>query len=499
MATELTPAINRFQREPDWFCERTFGDVLWSKQREILRALAVHEKVAVASCHSIGKTFIASRAALWFMHSFAPATVATTAPTGHQVENLLWKEIRTAHAKLPPELRSQSECLTTRMKFFDAHGKEIPDHIAWGRSTNESSRFQGVHAPHLMAIIDEAGGDIPDEIFEAIDTWAGGGVYRELLIGNPTKAEGKFYRAFTNPELGYHTITVPVSATPNWTGEDLPDSVKSNLVQPERVEAWKADWGEDSAAFQSRVYARFPEEGAEAVIVPLAWTEVAKARRAEWEPSDDDTLQVGVDVARFGEDRTCVASRVGMAITALESTAEPTSAPRVASMASEAAARLWRQYKRPVLVLIDETGVGGGALDICQTRNDEGIIYAGFQFGGAALDNERRTNAGAEAYWNLRDYAQAKNGYPDLVIACEGDAVERFCAQVSARRYDYDPKGRVRIEPKPKIKKRGMPSPDEADAVVMAFATVEFEHEERVTAEDMYPEYETFQLGAARL
>lgn len=494
----LRPAVRRTQRDPVWWCERSLGDSLWSKQREVLQALARHEKVAVASANGIGKTFLASRAVLWFLHAYCPAIVATTAPTAHQVRNLLWREIRTAHGKLPPDLQAASKCLTTELQFFASDGSVRPDHLAWGRSTDEATQFQGVHAPHLMAVVDEAAG-VSDEIYEALDTWASGGVYRELLIGNPTEANGKFYRAFHNSELGYELIQVPVTQTPNWTGEELPDRVKASLVQPERVEAWRADWGESSAAYKSRVLAEFPSEDADAVIIPLGWVEEAKRRAETWEATERDSLQVGVDVARFGVDRTCVASRVGMALTGVTAADGGTSAPRVAAMAAETAINLRDTYGREVLVVIDETGVGGGALDVCHTRQDRGITYVGFQFGGAAIDNERRANAGAEAYWNLRDYAEGDNQFPDLVIACEGAEVDRFAAQVSARRYDYDSKGRVRLERKPDMKKRQLPSPDEADAVALAFATVEIESEERVGISDVVPGFEEFALGASRL
>lgn len=499
--------IARFQREPDWFCEQVLGDTLWSKQREVLRALADNEKVAVASCHGVGKTWLASRAALWFLHSYAPAIVATTAPTGHQVRNLLWREIRTGHAALPPEFRDISKCLTTEIQFLAKDGSVIPDHLAWGRSTDEAAAFQGVHGPHLMAIVDEAAG-VADDIYESLDTWGAGGVYRELLIGNPTRSEGKFYRAFTNSELGYRRVQIPVTDTPMWTGEEVPERVRKLLVQPERVEAWKADWGEGSPAFQSRVYAKFPEEGAESVIIPLGWLNEAKASGEEWQWQEGMTQQVGVDVARFGEDRTCVASRVGMALVDMTSAQGDTTAPQVANMAAEAAIRLRDRYGGPVLVVIDETGVGGGALDICLTRDDARITYVGFHFGGKAIDAERRANAGAEAYWNLRDYTQANNEFPDLAIVPQYDSdgnpvysaeVERFCAQVSSRLYDYDSKGRVKIEPKPKMKKRQLPSPDEADAVAMSFASVEMETQDTVGMEDVFAGFQEDAWGAARL
>jgi hypothetical protein len=158
-----------------------------------------------------------------------------------------------------------------------------------------------------------------------------------------------------------------------------------------------------------------------------------------------------------------------MALVEVNTAPGDTTGPQVAAMAADAAIKLRDTYGGEVLVVFDETGVGGGALDIARTRGDRGITYVGFNFGGAAQDSERRANAGAEAYWNLRDFMQPDNDAADMAIICEGTEVDRFVAQVSARKYEYDSKGRVKLEAKDAMKKRGLPSPDEADAVAMAF------------------------------
>ena len=464
-ATKRIPlsTVKLLRDGPDIFVESACGAHLWSKQREVLQSIAEHERTAVKSCHGPGKTFLAAGAAIAFLMTHRPAEVITTAPTWRQVRRQLWKEINLAWGRLPDELRTLGTCLTTEIQI-------APGHVAYGLSTDDPLMFQGIHSPHLMVIVDEANG-VDDEIFAAIDTLGAGGKYRELLIGNPTRAEGKFYRAFQNPELGYNCISIPVSETPNWTGEDVPEDVKRVLVQPERVAQWAADWGADSPMYRSRVLAEFPTGADSNVLIPLAWLEAAQGRATEeYVPKGD--VQIGVDVARYGNNRTAIATRIGPALTELKSYAGDTSVPQVAGLTKEHAeeTRKGMGSHEQILVLIDDGGVGGGVVDILQPQSDSRIEYRGVQFGGAARDKENYVNRRAEMYCHLRDLARVGNSDPDLVITATGAEAGRFAAQVSAMKYMFDAKGKRKIESKEDMEKRKLPSPDEADAVVLAFA-----------------------------
>jgi len=458
--------VKLFRSRPDIFIERATGTYLWSKQREILQSVWDNERTAVKSCHGPGKTKLAADAAVAFLMTHKPAEVITTAPTWRQVRRQLWKEVNLTWGRLPDDLRALGTCLTTEIQIG-------PGHVAYGLSTDDPDMFQGIHSPHLMVIVDEANG-VDDEIYAAIDTLGAGGKYRELLIGNPTRAEGKFYRAFQNPALGYNCISIPVDVTPNWTGEDVPDEVRRVLVNPERVAQWATDWGKDSPMYLSRVKAEFPTGADSNVLIPLAWLEAAQNRATEgYEPHGDP--QMGVDVARYGSNRTAIAKRIGPALTELDSWPSDTSVPQVAGLTKEhaEAMRQGMDSKVKLLVLIDDGGVGGGVVDILKPQSDGRIEYKGVNFGESASDKEHFINRRAEMYCHLRDLARQGNNDPDLVIAATSAEAQRFAAQVSAMKYEFDAKGKRKIESKENMEKRKLPSPDEADAVVLAFAPTE--------------------------
>lgn len=442
----------------DLFSEHVLRRHLWSKQREVLQLLSQHNKVAVASCHSVGKSFIASQALLWFLYTRRPAVVVTTAPTWRQVEKVLWKYVNREFLRLPKDLQGLAVCLTTRLTL-------APDHEAFGQSTDKPDQFQGIHSAHIMLIVDEAAG-VSDEIYEAADTLGAGGEYRELLIGNPTSASGKFYRAFNNADLGYHTVKIDALETPNFTGEECPAAVAAELIQPSKVAEWKSDWGEDSPAYQSRVHANFPSGDEQAIICPLAWFDAARGR--EVEKTATPVACLGVDVARFGGDRSCLVERVGWDLQRVDSK-QGLDTRELAFLVIERAKDLRARTGLPVQVNIDETGVGSGVVDQCKPHSGDGITYSGVNFGAAASDAGRFVNLRAEMYWRVRELLRQGNNEPNLSISAEGPETERLGAQLSATRYEYNGNEKIKIESKEKMRERGMPSPDEADAAVLAF------------------------------
>lgn len=442
----------------DIFTERIFGDAIWSKQREILHSVSVNNKTAVKSCHGAGKSFTAARAVIWYLSTRKPAEVITTAPTWRQVERILWKEIRLAWGKAVPDIQALGTCLNTELKFGDGH-------TAYGISTDDQDRFQGIHSPHLMVVVDEAAG-VTQAIFDAIATLGTGGEYRELLIGNPTSTNGRFYNAFQNPELGYHCISVRADNTPNFTGEVVPPVIARNLVTPQWAADRALEWGADSALYKSRVDAEFPDGNEDNILVPLSWIEDACNRS----PREDNNgvVQMGLDIARYGSDSCVIAGRVGYSLTQLDTLPGHTGSLEVEAWARRNAQDYSAKHGK-VTVMVDE-GYNPGVVDHLQALHDDNISYEAVSFGASATNPEEHINKRNEMLWGLRELFRTGNADPDISIPISGPAVERFKSQVSSIRFTYDTRLRPKLESKEDMRKRGMPSPDETDAVALAFA-----------------------------
>src|SRR5690554_3113453 len=211
---------------PDAWVQEVTGETPWTKQTEILRALAVHRRVAVASCNSAGKSWLAARAAAWFMDTYYPAQVVTTAPTDRQVRRILWKEIHRAAAAAERNGNPLGGKLLTKSWEFNE------EHFALGFATRDydPDAFQGLHAEHILVIVDEAAG-ISEAIWEGIMSVVRGKHARLLAIGNPTSLEGTFYRAFSS--AGWWTTHISAFDTPNLQGRGI---VVPGLVTEQDVE-----------------------------------------------------------------------------------------------------------------------------------------------------------------------------------------------------------------------------------------------------------------------
>lgn len=452
----------RLSSDPVFFVNNVLGKELWPVQADILRSVESRTRTAVRSCHGIGKTYTAAMTILWFLYAHRKAIVLSTAPTWRQVEKLIWKEIRSAY----------------RESVFPLGGNLLPkspelhliqdEWYAAGLSTNEPDRFQGFHEEHILVVVDEAAG-VDIGIFEAIEGVLTSDGARLLLIGNPTGIGGPFYDAFARP--GYNAIHVSAFDTPNFTGFGItPDDIASGewegkvtgplpfprLITP----SWVADryraWGPDSVPYQVRVMGNFPTQGDD-TLIPLLWIELAMERWEETEPGDP--VEIGVDIAAYGTDKTVIAVRRGRRIEPLQVYSEK-STTETAGLTKRTA----EDYDTRT-IKVDAIGIGCGVADRLE---EEGFDNVGVNVAEHSGDPERFFNLRSELWWNLRDRLD-----PDVTrnpdpIALPPD--DELLAELAAVKYKLTGRGQVQIEPKADMKKRLGHSPDRADAVVLALA-----------------------------
>ena len=141
-----------------------------------------HERVAVRS----GKTYTAAYAVFWWLMCFEDALAITTAPSEHQVRDVLWREIRRAYRG--HEALFGGTLNRTSLELGDKH-------YANGLSTNTPDRFQGFHEGNILFVVDEEPG-VDDGIFEALEGSMTSARARLLLLNNSTALHGTFHEAF---------------------------------------------------------------------------------------------------------------------------------------------------------------------------------------------------------------------------------------------------------------------------------------------------------------
>ena len=389
-------------------------------------------------------------AILWFLSCHDPAVVLSTAPTFRQVRHVLWREVHRRYRNARFALGGK--LLDTRLEMSDAR-------FALGLSADSDEEFQGFHSPNMLIVVDEAEG-VEETIYEAMEAIMTSENCRLLLIGNPTTMGGTFRRAFYEDRGLYSTITISALESPNVEAGRV---VHRGLATRKWVEERKSVWGEDNPIYRARVLGEFPDQG-EDTLVALSQVEAA-ALPSGSEPSSpekplsdaahDDTdppVVLAVDVARFGSDKSVILKRRGMVVEEVLAFRGLDTMKLTGRVVD--AIKAWS----PDEVMVDEVGIGAGVVD---RLRELGHRVRGINVGRPARDSDHYANLRAEGYWTLRQlFAEGRVRIPP-----DNDLM----GQVAALRYSFNSLGQVVMESKEDMRRRGVPSPDKADALMLAF------------------------------
>lgn len=435
----LMDAILHYVENPGDFVE----DVLRVKpepwQRQVLQELARGRNVVVRSGHGVGKTAVAAWAILWKLACFPRARVPATAPTQHQLFDILWPEvikwIERAH------LFDLFSWTGTRVAVR-GHEKSW---FAVARTASAPEKLAGQHADHLLYVVDEASG-IEDETWHVIDgarTSFGAVV---LAIGNPTRRSGGFFDAFHRHRKFWSPFKVSAEGSPR--------------VSQQWVQEMREKWGPDSDVYRVRVLGEFPQGEADAFI-PLELAEACVYR----DVPEGGPAELGVDVARYGDSETVIVARHGLKVLWLRAYRKK-GVPEVVGLVFGAAKDLREQTEADkIRVKVDDTGIGAGVTDGLRelAREERWLEVVPVNFGDPG--DEHYYDTTAQMWGRIRELMVQGQ----LSLPRDDDLI----GQLTTRRYKVDPRGRIRLESKEEMRRRGLPSPDRADALVMAFWTPE--------------------------
>lgn len=481
----------------DEFIHEVLGRNQWSKQVEITQDVFKYPVVAVKSCNAAGKSDLASDVALTFLLCKPNSIVITTAPTWRQVKDVLWRYIRSKHAKAPVKL-SEAQCNQVGLDLSE-------DWFAVGLSTKDSEKFFGYHADDILVIIDEASG-VEEEIWVGVDAVTPNLNAHVLAIGNPTNPDGRFYRMFQDPLVKKHTITV--FDTPNFTANGIqtveqlvgmftppPDadpiihivevqkgliSPIPALISPMTVYRRYIQWGPEHPMWEALIMAEFPSQASTALI-PLGliiksvevWKQMEQAKKdkelrkeiekkPEWNITVADSVAYGIDVARFGDDLSVIFPARGGYIEPAKTWAKVDTSITTTRIIENISLLDFK-----AILNIDDIGVGGGVTDqLNKLKRDNPDKY---KYRVNAINFSAGTS-NPEKWFNLRTeiYDKLAQMFIDHKIAIPED--EDLVAELATIRVKYVGKDNQikQVEPKAQIKDRLKRSPDRADALALA-------------------------------
>lgn len=469
-----------YRTDPVSWARDVLGIHMWSKQVEICESVKRNKRTVVASCHSSGKSLVSSVLSCWWVavHPPGSAIVISTAPTYRQVNAILWEEMRKHHRT------AEALGLPLPGSITGSDVWKLPNGqmVGMGRKPKDgdSHAFQGIHRRYVLVIIDEAAG-VPEELWtgvEAITTTANS---RILAIGNPDDRETTFGDVYEEERYDalWHRIRIPADTTPNFTGEYVPSPLPDVLLQRSWVEDRRAAWGEDDARFKSKVLAQFPDNSEfglfGAPLLARAFVDADEDVRGE------GTLTLGVDVARYGEDKSVVAARRGR-LCWIEDDWRGMDTVYTAEQVVRIAERLAHKdangrVAETIEIRVDGIGVGAGVVDTLKAaaikyerKHRKPCWYTVREMNGSArppkeLGGSQAGYGNARAYWHDQLKHQMRSGRVRL------ESHEQLADELRACRFRYS-SGKMYIESKEEIRSRGGKSPDFSDAIVYVSAPV---------------------------
>lgn len=444
----------------EWIQDK-LGEHVWSVQRKILESVRDNRRTACYSAHRVGKSWLGARIAFWWLDCHKPgeALVVTSAHSSTQVKMALWREMGRVHSKGKfPGRMNQTEYW---MPIGDDGREEM---VAFGRKPEDSdtTAFQGTYSKFILFIMDE-GCYIPQALWDGAETLISNEHSRILALGNPDDPNTEFAR-ICSPGSGWNAIQVGYQNTPNFTGEDVPASLKDMLIGPTWVEEKKRKWGEGSLLYTSKVLGLFPLVSAEGLI-PIQWIKAAQERTL----IPTSPIELGVDVGG-GHDQNVIACRRGGVVRLFKGDTTPDTMQTLSKVLDKIEATGATKVK------VDSIGIGKGVVDrAAEMATDQAVkkatpdlakrasLIVGIDVREKADDFEHFVNRRAELYWFVRELFEAG----EIDIDPDDDELANQLVNLRMKRSA----GRVQIEDKDEMKRRlNGKSPDELESLMLAFA-----------------------------
>lgn len=505
-ARQLAPTLGKagirydaYADDPVGYAENILGiEFLWDVQKEIMRALLEPPyRVLVRSAHNLGKTFLAALATNWFFDSFPDGIAITTAPTAKDVKDLLWKEIRLQRrrANLPdyfigpsaPEMRTG------------------PDHYAQGYTAEKGESFQGRHDAKMLFVFDEATGVAPIYWTTTHTMFKPERGHAWLAILNPTDTTAQAYleeRSLDsdgNPK--WRTFSMSALDHPNIIAESAGRTPPiPNAVSCSQVDTWVTDWCEaigqheeklgtdfewpfSSGKFwrpggqmEARGLGLWPSQGTYGVWSDALWRLASEGDRDKRIIVPLDAIpEIGCDVARFGDDFTAIHVRWGNTSFHHESANGWKITQTVGAVIE--LARFWtdrcntlRESRKAapikvedIPIKIDDDGLGGGCTDLLQ---EQGFNVVPVRSLNPAYELSRYTERRSELWFQAADKARHSLLW---LGELDRDTLRKLELQLMAPKWKMASAGRRQVEKKDDTKKKIGRSPDDADAMNLAY------------------------------
>tara|TARA_R110000787_G_scaffold239260_1_gene345396 strand:+ start:652 stop:2055 length:1404 start_codon:yes stop_codon:yes gene_type:complete len=431
--------LQKYQNDPCKFVEQVLKVTPDAWQKELLNQVALStRKISVRSGHGTGKSTVASWVIIWYFLTKHPCKIVLTAPTSSQLFDALFSEVKSWIRKLPEGLQALLEVTSDRVVLLSAPQDAFISCRTARAETPEA--MAGVHSDNVLLVIDEASG-IPEKVFEAAAGSMSGESCSTLMLGNPVRTSGSFYESHHRLKSEWYTMHV--------------SCVDSPRVSKEFIKEMAVRYGEDSSAYYVRVLGKFPKIDDE-TIISLSLVEDAQARDIIM--SEHTPRIWGLDIARFGTDSSVLAERQGTVITKIE-VWKGKDLMQLTGLVHSKYNNLGPS-EQPIEIMVDSIGLGAGVLD---RLKELGLPARGINVSESPSMRGQYINLRAELWFRMKEFLEARD--------CKLPKDESLFSELVSPRYSFSSTGKLKVESKQDMKKRGLPSPDRADAVILTLAS----------------------------
>lgn len=433
--SEIRQFLEKYHSKPVEFVQDVWDVDPLPFQKNVMEAVAKGDKlISVRSGHGCGKTSCCAFLLWWWISTRLPQKAICSAPTSGQLYDGLFAELKSWYARMPAVMQGWFDVTSDRVVL---RGSPAESFIAARTSRKENpDSLQGIHAPHVLLVIDESA-VVDDQIFMTAGSSLTSPNSHMVLLGNPTRRTGYFYDSFHKLSEDFTNIHV--------------SSLDSPLVDPAFVRGYELRYGIDSNQYRTRVLGDFPISDDD-VLIPSDLVAAAVERDVEANPEAD--VVWGLDVSRFGGDTSALVKRKANIV--LEKTITWNKMDLM-SLCGEVVHLYEEEEEKPVSISVDSAGLGAGVAD--RLRELE-LPARGINVSEAPSSN-RYHNLRAELWDRMKKWFEGRD------VRLPDD--RRLISEISVPQYAYTSSGKLQIESKDSIKKRGLASPDCADALMLTF------------------------------
>lgn len=426
--------------------------------------------ISIRSGHGTGKDAFLSWVYLWLLTCFPGARGLVTAPTQHQLHDVLWSEMRKWCKRSVGNLHEYIDVQTEKAYRKDKSGKDdafVVNRTAkvTGSADDQAEALSGMHGDYLILACDEASG-VADGVFKPLEGAMTGMFNMAILIGNPTRNTGYFFNTHNLDRKNWVAL--------HWSCEDSDmDLVMGNLAMSAYVERMADKYGKDSNFYRMRVAGDFPLAEPDSLI-PLDLV-LAAVNRPVVEDKRQGTV-LGVDVAWMGDDISVICPRRGMTVDPLITFRNldlMDLAGRIALCMADTQAKA---------TLVDSIGVGGGVVSrLRELRRDVRPINVA----ESAPRKDKFVRLRDELWWRLRERFESR------LISIPND--DDLIGELTSIKFKVESNGKIKVESKQDMRKRGLSSPNRADALMMT----EY-YEDSIFRENVADRYDMFREPDSR-